>query len=103
MVCFKIPLDGDYQRADDQTCFTVLDKNGSTVELKPIPTLFVPFPQIVQYLTPSHNFYVQPKIITCGSRLLLIAAVKMPLHVHSEETTELDDMSDEELEQAGEV
>jgi hypothetical protein len=88
MVCFKIPLDGDCETAEDQTCFTVLDENGSTVALKPIPTLFVPFPEKVQYSVSWDDLYVEPRMITCGSRLLLIAALK--------EAPELEEMSDEE-------
>jgi len=57
-------------------CFTIqLDGNNS--ELMPIPMLFVPYPEIVRVRNRRGEYFPvlsYPRMITCGSRLLLIAA-----------------------------
>jgi len=59
-------------------CFTIqLDGNNSAVELMPIPMLFVPYPEIVRVRNRRGEYFPvlsYPRMITCGSRLLLIAA-----------------------------
>ena len=63
--------------------FTIpLEGNGSAVVPSPIQVVLVPFPEIVRDVDRDRDVLVHPRMITCGSRLLLIACKRMPMPVH---------------------
>ena len=62
--------------------FTIpLEGNGSAVVPSPIKVVLVAFPEIVRDVDGDHDVLVHPQMITCGSRLLLIACKRMPMPV----------------------